>query len=289
MTDFLSDLWWLYDIIVLAILVLCIGLGYYCGFIRTISHVLSYIIAFALASTLATPIANGIYDQWIAPFCETHIAEQLDNYNISGSISDALTSYDINFNTDDIDIYLDDATEALDDIMNETGLSEESLQDGLLKSIDSILGAAYEALPSWMTNALLPTDSLSENPSHLAQSAAVLFTGDSEDISENLTETYIRPIIFSVVKNFVFFILFLLISVLVRVIMRRVSKSLEGHTIGKWNHLLGAVVGCIESAIFLVVLVKIVEIFVKYGANQLPFFQEEIIEKTILFQHIYMR
>ncbi len=287
MEDWMNQTWWLYDLTVLAILVVCIWGGWRRGILRTVISLLGYGAAMCLSNVLAEPAAEMVYDRWLDSYCTEFLSDQLASYHLSETLQNTLEAYGVTLDQAQLQELAENADSATEQFCAAAGVSSDALDDGLLQDLNSSTFAAYTGLPTWMAQALLPTGSVYDNSDRLLETAAVLLADDTEASAQYLTENYIRSVVISFVKFIMFFIIFLLISVLLQVIIKWLSYVFRFDGMSLLNQILGAGLGGIEAVFFLLLMKTLTKWFVENGSDQLPFFQEAIIDQTVLFQLLY--
>ena len=99
MKEWMNQTWWLYDLTVIAIAVLCIWGGWKRGLLRTVAGLLGYVSAGLLAGLLAQPAAAYVYDRWVEPACTQVVEQQLAKYQMSDSLRGLLSNYGIQLDT----------------------------------------------------------------------------------------------------------------------------------------------------------------------------------------------
>lgn len=287
MEDWMNQTWWLYDLMVLVILVVCIWGGWRRGILRTVISLLGYGAAMYLSNVLAEPAAEMVYDRWLDSYCTEFLSDQLASYHLSETLQNTLEAYGVTLDQAQLQELAENADSATEQFCAAAGVSSDALDDGLLQDLNSSIFAAYTGLPTWMAQALLPTGSVYDNSDRLFETAAVLLSDDAEASAEYLTENYIRSVVISFVKFIIFFIIFLLISAFLQVIIKWLSYVFRFDGLSLLNQILGAGLGGIEAVFFLLLMKTLTKWFVENGSDQLPFFQEAIIDQTVLFQLLY--
>lgn len=292
METWMNQTWWLYDLTVLAILVLCVWGGWQRGIIRTIAGLLGYGMAGLLAGILAQPAADYVYDHWVAEKCATMLEQKMEEYNLAGTVQQAMAAYGIQLDDAQLQAIATHPEQSADQLYTaaseKTGIPTEMLKQGLTQTFDSTVLQTYTGLPSWMTNALTPqNESASQTQNRVAQTAALLLTGDNAGAANALTEQYVRPVVVQLVKIFMFSVLFLLISAVLQVIIKWMSYLRHADGIHLADQTVGAAIGGLQAILFLVLMGKLTGWLVEHGDGQLAFFNDAVIEKTILFQGIY--
>ena len=69
MEKWMSQTFWLYDLTVLAILILCVWGGWKRGLLRTIIGLAGYGLAALLSGFLAQPVSQWAYEKWVEQPC----------------------------------------------------------------------------------------------------------------------------------------------------------------------------------------------------------------------------
>ncbi len=110
---------------------------------------------------------------------------------------------------------------------------------------------------------------------------------DSTGIGSSLIDTYLEPVIVDFLDSLVFFVVFLLILFVMRRIIGLIGNRIHIPIIGIIDQIMGLVIGCIGAVCLLYLMKKGTTWLVTYGANSLPFFREDLIDKTFLFKYIY--
>lgn len=67
---------YLLDILLVALFVLCVWIGWRRGFIKTVSGLIALVVALVVASILSGPIANAVYGTAVEPVVMTTLEEQ---------------------------------------------------------------------------------------------------------------------------------------------------------------------------------------------------------------------
>lgn len=291
MEAWMNQTWWLYDLTVLAILILCVWSGWQRGLLRSIAGLLGYGAAALLAGILAQPAAEYVYDRWLAEPCAAVLEQKLEEYHLADTVQQMLSSYGVQLDNavlQQIAAQPDQAADALySAVSQETGIPTDWLKQGLSQSIDSAAQQMFTGLPEWMTDALLPSNDTAQQQNRAIQSVALVLSSNTEDAAEKLTALYLRPVMVPLIKTFTFSVLFLLISALLQVIIKCISSLRRTETGRLGDQTIGAAVGCVQAVLLLVMMGKLTGWIVEHGAGQLAFFNEAVIGKSVLFQSIY--
>lgn len=215
----------------------------------------------------------------------------MEQYHLADDLQQTLGNYGIQL--DDAALQQiadnpDNASEELYSVVSQkTGLPAELLQQGLSQSIDSASSQLFTEMPSWMHEAILPQQSSQELQNRTVQAAALVLSSNTSDAAKQLTKLYVRPVLITMVKTFTFSVLFLLISVLIQGIIKGLSAFRRTEGIRLTDQAVGAGLGAVQAIFLLVLMVKLTGWIVEHGENQIAFFNQAEIQKSVLFQHLY--
>lgn len=285
----MNQTFWLYDLTVIAIVILCVSAGWQGGTLFALLKVIGYLFASALANVVAEPISEWVYDTFLEDTCSSWIAENLEDSTLGDTLEQSLSTYGITLD----DAMLEELAESdspTEQLYADFGISSDLLEDTVLPSLDTEAASAYTGLPDWMTEALLgdASSTSTEQADQLIQTAALLLSTDSEETANTLTETYVKPVLLSFLNVFVFFVAFLLTSAAIQSIIKLLSFKTSGDgPVAQFNHAIGCILGCCQAVFFLYLMKTLTTWFVEVGSNQLAFFNETAIGKTILFEMLY--
>lgn len=152
MESFMHQTWWLYDLTVLAVLILCIWGGWRRGLISSVAGLLGYAAAALLAGVLAQPAAEYVYDRWLAEPCAAILEQKMEQYHLADDLQQTLGNYGIQLDDAALQQIADNSDNASEELYSvvsqKTGLPAELLQQGLSQSIDSASSQLFTEMPS---------------------------------------------------------------------------------------------------------------------------------------------
>lgn len=291
MDDIMNQCWWLFDATILALMVLCVWNGWERGLARTVAGLVAYGLAGVLAGLLVTPTTNVVYERVVRPYCVEKIEEKLDAAQLNETLQSVLNQYGIVLDSEVIQEVLDAPEDAADHLYDaasaETGIPAESIEGLVQENLNAKVLRTYTGLPEWMGNALLSSDNTEGMDNRLAETAAILAEGDAESSAESLCDNFIQPVVTQILRIFLFSFWFLLISLALHGIIRILYKMKEEEIFSTMDRGIGAGIGVAKGLVFVVLICKITTWLMKQGGDSLPFYNSEVIEKTLIFQGIY--
>ncbi len=290
MDAWMNQSWWLYDATVLAIVILCVWNGWQHGVKRALIRLVCYGVAWILAWTLSGSCTTYVYERWVAPSCEKKIAQELEQSNLQGTLQQALSSYGISLDSETLEQIAESPDGAAQTLYSaaaaETGIPASMIQQEVTQTVENAREKVYGNLPDWMETALTEADSTESLADETAQTAALLLTGDETKAAKALTEQYIKPTVIKMLKSFTFSTLFLLISFVLQGIIK-IFFFVKANRITTFDRLVGVTVGSVQAVVLLMMMGKFTSLLVTQGSDQIAFFNEAVIGKSVLFQMIY--
>lgn len=293
MEAWMNQTWWLYDLTVLAICVLCIWGGWQRGMIRTIVSLLGYVSAGLLSGLLAQPATEYVYTRWLEQPCTELVTQQLEQYHLSDQVQQALSAYGMQVEEATLKQMAENPDAASQQFYaaaaEKTGIPTEVLQRALTQSVDRAAVQAYTGMPEWMVESLLPSSAEDSKAvqNRAVQTAAILLTEDDMTAAKTLVREYIRPAIIRLGKVFMFSVLFLLISLLLQGIIKWISYLRRVDGMHFSDQVFGATIGAVQAALLVGFMVKLTQWLMTAGSGQIAFFNEAVLSKTVLFQGLY--
>lgn len=281
--------WWLYDLVVLAVAVLCIWNGISGGIVRAVGGVVMSIISCLLASLIASPVAEMAYDAFFQERCQNMICEKLAQMDVTENIRDYLGQKGIYLPYSDAElaqmfdeIRVDDAQ--ADQAAALLGMDADQLREQLMSAVTDAVNAQEGLIPDWAEKTITEADlNVSGVLNTAADAAAALFSNDYRAAAVNLEKTYIRPAAISLLSVLVFAVSAFFISLLLRmflIVLPERSPSLG-------NQLMGGLLGLVKTGIYLYLIVLLVSCIVSMQDGAYSFFYEETINRTYIFRLLY--
>lgn len=291
MKELMDQTWWLYDLIVIAIMVLCIWNGWKNGIMRSFFSLLGYAAALASAAVAAQPAAEFVFDKWIEEPCAVLLEEKLEQYDLTNALQTAISDYGIQLDEatlQEIAAKPENAENTLyTAISQKTGVPLEILQQRLSDTIQNTAIQTFSGMPKWMKEALFSDQEADQMQNRAVETMALMLSGDGKSASEALTNQYVRPMCIPILKTFTFSVSFLLISLLIQVIIKGIFVLRRTGTIHGIDQIVGAAAGMVEGIVLVFIMAKITSWLVLHHVDTIGFFHEEAINKTFLFQAIY--
>ena len=279
--------WWLYDLVVIAIAVLCIWNGISGGIYRAIGGVAASVASCLIAYIIAAPVSEMAYDAFLQDRCQSVIAENLEQLDVTEDVRNYLSQNGIYLPYSDEEIAQMIQSAGEDDALADQtaallGMDAQQLKEKLGEAIQNAVGAQEGLLPEWAEKMITEAESGMVLET-VTDTASALFSDDYSEAAAGLEESYVKPAVTSVLSVFVFTAAAFLISLLLRVILLVLPDGRSS----LFNQMMGGALGLVKTGIYLYLMVLLVSSIVSMQDGAYPFYSEETINRTYLFRLLY--
>ncbi|MBQ8725152.1 MAG: hypothetical protein IJY74_05730 [Oscillospiraceae bacterium] len=279
--------WWLYDLVVISVVVLCVWNGLSNGIFRAVGGIAVSIISCVLAFFISEPVSEMVYDAFFQKQCQSIVYENLEKADITDDVRNVLEQNGIYLSVTDDEIA--DIIESVgedDELAEQTaaifGLTADELRDEIGTAVSDAVEKHKGLLPEWAENTITETEDKSLILDAAADTASAIFAEDRYEASEGLEELYIRPVVTSFLSVLVFVAAAFLIGLILRMLILIVPNSR-----GSVNSLLGGAAGLLKAAVYICLIVLLTSCIISMQSTDYPFFSEETVNRTYLFRVLY--
>lgn len=130
---------------------------------------------------------------------------------------------------------------------------------------------------------MLESPELSEN--EFDESIKMMYNDDEMLNAVYIEEHFTRTPAISFLKKISFVLIVVAVMVIISFLNNRLSRFIKGF--GTVDHILGIISGIAETAVYFVIISVIVKVLIDAGNNEMMLFNDDTIEKTRIFRHIY--
>ncbi len=288
-----GNFWWVFDLIVIAVIVLFTINGAKKGFSKIIVAAIGCVVSFAVAWTLSKLTAETVYDKMFRQSYIETVEEAIEDYKPEDIIKTIIESNELsgvlsneNIKTilesdNSLDMLYQYANSQASNILDSRENFEASVINEFAKAFSSQVGVA---LPPYVAEGIL--GHLSDNEDMFLMTIEMLMT-NSDELPQFIEENYIRGPATKIVSCAVFLIVFF---VLMTVIVLVANKSGDFGLLNGYDRLdkfTGGILGLIEGIAAIIVIAFIVKIIVNMSESGTSFINIETIENTKIFKHFY--
>ena len=295
-----SSLWWFYDILTVAIIIMAVYGGAKKGFSKVITTLLCYAISIMIAYTAAASISPIIYDSYLRTDAIEAYAKQIKDYSMSKQLKQALDSQLDGITIDEyrITYLLDNENQDIVSGIHTViltlkpgcGLTADEARVKIATAfINTFTKDMYDEIPGFMLKNLEDI-LLSSNASLTNVLHRIYFSRDASEIENtatDLVDAYSRKTAVSLMLNLCFVIVFL-VATLITLIFLYPRIQIDPYLLPKsLNVLCGGFLGIVEGTVVAFLMCLIVRTLVLVGDNEMMFININTIDETILFRLIY--
>ncbi|MBR6071039.1 MAG: hypothetical protein IKP78_10660 [Ruminococcus sp.] len=287
--------WWFYDVIAVAITLVCVFFSSRKGTMKAAITTVGYGLALALALGISSSTAADLYKNTLRSSCINKIDRTLKADTFVSKYASYLESlgYSLRVNQ-----------EKLTNIFG----GEKDIDEELVKYINSINGRPVaeddDALRIVHEGyAVVIRDIVAKDMSkYAAETAAKEIRSDSSGIkklaplitdredrtpaAKFIADNYTAPAYVTMFKLIGFLILFAAAAVTINLILNQYMSKDEGHT-DAGSHICGGIIGVIKGGLFVTVAAALIRIWAIMGSDEMLFFNNSVIEKSIIFKYFY--
>lgn len=271
-------MWWYYDLVVVAVAVLCIWNGVRKGFIRSLMQLAAMVLSACLAFWLSQPASQWCYDRFFAQPVTAQVEETLEQVNIADTLRNRLAAEGVNISVSEEQI-----SQLLETAADAEAVSE-TLSGYLGVDADWLESRMEEALSVVSESDILPEWAEAGESSAWTQTAAAVLSGDSQQAAAELTQQFVVPMFCKVLRVILFFLCFGILLLVMQFIIGIVPLR---QMTGGMDTLCGAGMGVLKAGVLLWLMVLLTRIIVNASSGAYPFFTEATIEETALFRILY--
>lgn len=309
---------YIYDIALIVIMLLSIGMGFKKGVLRTVLSLVCLIIAFSAASVMSSAeICSAVYDKYFHEYISEHIdsaVEQAKNQakdKIKTELNDVIDSFiDENlggsgFLKDYADNIIsrgeETASETIPELYAFLGIDVRTLLTNpeISGKIDTIAAeyskAAADALSSRLPFGItVRSESVEEVMSDLDAREALVYElfgikseqSDTQGAADYLEKAVVRPIFLRFIGIVIWTAVFAVVNFVLRIVIRIILIVRKIEPIKACDSLLGGACGAAAGIAVIAACSVIIVLLIRFTGG-LTYMNEDIFEQTILFKKVY--
>ena len=256
---------WYYDLVVLAILALCVWTGMRKGVSRSLLQTAATILSAVVALWVSQPLAELCYTEFLEKPVVSAVEGQLNTVDVAGLVQTALSDNGIPVSREQVQSMLADPEGTAAQYGFDSGWVNQQID----AAADSVEELTNGVLPSWLMKEIAGDGAVQK------ETAKSVISGDTHTAAQQLVSTYGKPILCSCFG--VLMLLFQAVLFLIPVQQMGLSVDL----------VVGALAGLAKAGILLWMMVVLTKVVVSATEGTTPFFTEATIQKTYLFQLLY--
>ncbi len=294
-----SQFWWFYDVLAVAAILVMVFLSGRRGIFKTLIHFAGYFLAVILAFSISTSIADGLFKNGVR---NSNVKKLRKSLNETDFVSDV-----VNYIEDEFEFSGDINAERIKTIYTEKNSLGYSFDEQIYQYVSSIyvgkigneknfcerLHKGYaEIISGIICEDLLAyagetaSRSIIDKPQQMDELIPLLLEHeDRSGAAKYIADKYTKAPYTSLIRLISFMAIMLVIVGITVFLTNTTFKTPGFQTLG--SHIGGGAVGVLLGLVVVVFIAACVRLNVICGEDKMLFFNNEAIDKTYLFRHIY--
>lgn len=292
-----TEFWWFYDVIAVAVVLVCIFIsgknGFMKGIFMTLSCIVSVFIAFAVSST----ISQELYKNTVRSSNIKKIEKNLDNDTFTNKYANYLENmgYFIKVNPEKLDeIFRSDKEldKALCDYVNNINARKaeeneavlmEKIREGYAVVMSDIISQSLNKFSAETAGNELRNDSSSIK----GFLTLVLDKDGLHDASVYIADNYTAKAYTTLFRLTGFVVLYVALFLIITAVVNAFTSKREGSFESVGSHIAGGFIGIVSGGIMIFVVASVIRLWAIMGNNEMLFFNNDVVDSTFLFKYFY--
>lgn len=291
-----TQLWWIYDIITLAVISICIYLGGKKGIFKSAVVFISCIIGLVIAIPISGSISENIYKITIRENNINKINKSITGIEISSYLGNAIENMDYNVivNTQKIDTILESENELdeqlyiyLNNINGKVVDNETNFKNNLYECYCEVLEEIVSKdLSKYAIE--IACQKIKSGETDFGNLLKMIKEGSQfKEVSQIIADDYTSD----AYKNIIRVLSCTIISTIILITGILTAKSLSGSRReideSTGSHIIGGVCGIFSGITIVFIIALILRLYAIAGNNESLFFNNKSIDKTLIFSYAY--
>ncbi len=292
-----TEFWWFYDVIAVAVLLVCIFLSGKKGFLKgtfvALCCAVSVFISFAVSGT----VSQELYKNTVRSSNVRKIEKNLK----SDTFTQKYAAY-----LENMGYFIKVNPEKLDEIFK----SDRELDKALCDYVNNINARKAEENESVLLEkiregyAVVMSDIISQSLNKFsAETAANEIRNDSSGIKEFLilvldtekihdaavyvTDNYTAKAYTVIFRLTGFVVLYIAIFLIIMAVINSFTSRREGSAESIGSHIAGGLIGIVTGGIMIFAVAAVIRLWAIMGNNEMLFFNNDVINSTLIFKYFY--
>ena len=200
---------WYYDLVVLAILALCVWNGMRKGVSRSLLQTAATILSAVVALWVSQPLAELCYTEFLEKPVVSAVEGQLNTVDVAGLVQTALSDNGIPVSREQVQSMLADPEGTAAQYGFDSGWVNQQID----AAADSVEELTNGVLPSWLMKEIAGDGAVQK------ETAKSVISGDTHTAAQQLVSTYGKPILCSVLRSILFGLCFGVLMLLFQAVL----------------------------------------------------------------------
>ncbi len=291
-----TQLWWLYDVVAVAIFLVCIYLSGRKGIFKSLITAVGCILSVFISVSISGTVSDTLYKTTVRDGNINKLEKTLIDVDISSDMKNALEEmgYSVIVNTKKLDEILDsdkNLDEQLYKYMNNINGKVVDDEESFQKALNVCYASVMKKLISGdMSKYAVETASrkIIDGKTDFGSLIRQIKDGDKrKDTAKIISDDYVADAYKNVIRLVVILISFALIFIITLLTVKAMTEGQMQTENSTGSYIAGGACGIITGAIIVFISAVIVKLCAIMGDNEMLFFGNEAIEKTYIFRYAY--
>ena len=291
-----TQLWWLYDVVAVAIFLVCIYLSGRKGIFKSLITAVGCILSVFISVSISGTVSDTLYKTTVRDGNINKLEKTLIDVDISSDMKNALEEmgYSVIVNTKKLDEILDsdkNLDEQLYKYMNNINGKVVDDEESFQKALNVCYASVMKKLISGdMSKYAVETASrkIIDGKADFGNLIRQIKDGDKrKDTAKIISDDYVADAYKNVIRLVVILISFALIFIITLLTVKAMTEGQMQTENSTGSYIAGGACGIITGAIIVFISAVIVKLCAIMGDNEMLFFGNEAIEKTYIFRYAY--
>lgn len=291
-----SQFWWFYDVIVVAVALVCIFIGSRKGVMKGVFGFVSVIIAAVLAYVISGAVGDTVSSGLVCESNAKKISESIDESTFMTKYINYLENmgYSVSIDENKLGAALDkgeEMEEAVVFYLNSVNGHSLDKKEVLLEKMHEGYGVILSDIVSKSLNefaAVKTKEIISEKPEMMTELIPML--RDEEQIyqvSLYISKNMAAPAYNIIGRLISYLVIFAVIALGLLLGINAFFSHKEVDAIGVVSHVAGGIFGLFTAAVIVFAIAVWVRVSAITGNNEMLFFNNDVVEKSYLFKYFY--
>lgn len=291
-----TQLWWLYDVVAVAIFLVCIYLSGRKGIFKSLITAVGCILSVFISVSISGTVSDTLYKTTVRDGNINKLEKTLIDVDISSDMKNALEEmgYSVIVNTKKLDEILDsdkNLDEQLYKYMNNINGKVVDDEESFQKALNVCYASVMKKLISGdMSKYAVETASrkIIDGKTDFGSLIRQIKDGDKrKDTAKIISDDYVADAYKNVIRLVGILISFALIFIITLLTVKAMTEGQMQTENSTGSYIAGGACGIITGAIIVFISAVIVKLCAIMGDNEMLFFGNEAVEKTYIFRYAY--
>lgn len=293
-----TEFWWFYDVIAVAVLLVCIFLSGKKGFLKGVFMALCCAVSVFVSFAVSGTVSQELYKNTVRSSNVRKIEKNLKNDTFTQKYAAYL---------EDMGYFIKVNSEKLDEIFK----SDKELDKALCNYVNNINARKAEENEAVLLEkiregyAVVMSDIISQSLNKFsAETAANEIRNDSSGIKEFLilvldkdggthdaavyiADNYTAKAYTTIFRLTGFVILYIAIFLIIMAVVNSFTSKRDGSTESTGSHIAGGLISIVTGGIMIFAVAAVIRLWAIMGNNEMLFFNNDVIDSTFIFKYFY--